>query len=139
MVIMAVDLGLKRTGVAVSDKGEGFAFPKGVVFEHNEERLIEKLDAMAKELKAELIVVGLPKNMDGSLGFRAEECRGTAEKLAEKTGIPLEMWDERCTTVLAHNALNATNTRGKKRKETVDAVAAVLILESYLEYRKNKK
>ena len=118
MVIMAVDLGLKRTGVAVSDKGEGFAFPKGVVFEHNEERLIEKLDAMAKELKAELIVVGLPKN---------------------KTGIPLEMWDERCTTVLAHNALNATNTRGKKRKETVDAVAAVLILESYLEYRKNKK
>ncbi len=139
MIIMAVDLGLKRTGVAVSDKGEGFAFPKGVIFEHKEERLIEKLDALAKEEKAELIVVGLPKNMDGSLGFRAEECKETADKLAAKTGLPLEMWDERCTTVLAHNALNTTNTRGKKRKETVDAVAAVLILESYLEYRKNKK
>ena len=139
MVIMAVDLGLKRTGVAVSDKGEGFAFPKGVIFEHNEGRLIEKLAALAKENSAELIIVGLPKNMDGSEGFRAEECKATAEKLAAKTGLPLEMWDERCTTVLAHNALNETNTRGKKRKETVDAVAAVLILESYLDYRKNKK
>ena len=139
MIIMAVDLGLKRTGVALSDSAESFAFPKGVIFEHNEERLLEKLSAAAKEYAAELIVVGLPKNMDGSLGFRAEECTETAKKLAEKSEIQVEMWDERCTTVLAHNALNVTNTRGKKRKETVDAVAAVLILESYLEYRKNKK
>ncbi len=139
MIIMAVDLGLKRTGVAVSDKGEGFAFPKGVIFEHNEERLVEKIGLAAKENNAELIVVGLPKNMDGSEGFRAEECKATAKKIAEKTGLPIDMWDERCTTVLAHNALNATNTRGKKRKETVDAVAAVMILESYLEYRKNKE
>ncbi len=139
MIIMSVDLGLKRTGIAVSDAGEGFAFPKGVIFEHNEERLVEKTAAKAEELGAEMIVVGLPKNMDGSLGFRAEECTATAEKIAAKTGLPTEMWDERCTTVLAHNALNATNTRGKKRKETVDAVAAVMILESYLEYRKNKK
>ncbi len=139
MIIMAVDLGLKRTGVALSDSAESFAFPKNVIFEHNEERLVEKLSAAAKEYAAELIVVGLPKNMDGSLGFRAEECTETAKKLAEKSGIKVEMWDERCTTVLAHNALNATNTRGKKRKETVDAVAAVLILESYLDYRKNKQ
>ncbi|MBR3961599.1 MAG: Holliday junction resolvase RuvX [Clostridia bacterium] len=139
MVIMSVDLGLKRTGIAVSDKGEGFAFPKGVIVEHNEERLAEKVAAAARENGAELIVVGLPKNMDGSLGFRAEECTTTAEKIKEISGIPTEMWDERCTTVLAHNALNATNTRGKKRKETVDAVAAVLILESYLDFRKNSK
>ena len=139
MIIMSVDLGLKRTGVAVSDAYENFAFPKGVIFEHNEDRLVEKLSAAAKEYRAELIVVGLPKNMDGSLGFRAEECAATAKKLAEQSGIKVEMWDERCTTVLAHNALNATNTRGKKRKETVDAVAAVLILESYLDYRRNKK
>lgn len=139
MIIMAVDLGLKRTGVAVSDKGEGFAFPKGVITEHNEQRLVTKIKEIALENKAELIVVGLPKNMDGSSGFRAEECTATAEKIAAETGIKTEMWDERCTTVLAHNALNATGTRGKKRKETVDAVAAVLILESYLEYRKNKQ
>jgi putative Holliday junction resolvase len=139
MVIMSVDLGLKRTGIAVSDKGEGFAFPKGVIVEHNAERLAQRVADTAKEQGAELIVVGLPKNMDGSLGFRAEECTATAEKIKEISGIPTEMWDERCTTVLAHNALNVTNTRGKKRKETVDAVAAVLILESYLDFRKNSK
>ncbi len=139
MIIMAVDLGLKRTGVAVSDSTENFAFPKGVVFEHNETRLLEKLSAAAKEYGAELIVVGLPKNMDGTLGFRAEECTETANKLAEKCGVAVEMWDERCTTVLAHKALNVTNTRGKKRKDMVDAVAAVLILESYLNYRKTKQ
>ena len=139
MLIMTVDLGLKRTGVALSDAGESFAFPKCVITEHNEERLVEKIAAAAEEYAAELIVVGLPKNMDGSLGFRAEECTATAKKIAEKTGLPTEMWDERCTTVLAHNALNETNVRGKKRKQTVDAVAAVLILESYLEYRRNNK
>lgn len=139
MIIMAVDLGLKRTGVALSDVGEGFAFPKGVIFEHNEDRLVEKVSEVAKSNNAELIVVGLPKNMDGTFGFRAEECTQTANKIAEKSGIEVTLWDERCTTVLAHNALNATNTRGKKRKETVDAVAAVLILESFLEYRKNNK
>jgi putative Holliday junction resolvase len=136
---MSVDFGKARTGIAVSDKGEGFAFPKGVITEHNEERLVEKIALAAKEHNAEMVVVGLPKNMDGSLGFRAEECTATAQKIAEKTGLTVEMWDERCTTVLAHNALNVTDTRGKKRKETVDAVAAVLILESYLEYRKNKR
>ena len=139
MIIMAVDLGLKRTGVAVSDSSETFAFPKGVITEHNEERLIEKIKNTALENNAELIVVGLPKNMDGSEGFRAEECMATAEKIGNASGIEIQMWDERCTTVLAHNALNITNTRGKKRKETVDAVAAVLILESYLNYRKNKQ
>lgn len=139
MIIMAVDLGLRRTGVAVSDAGENFAFPRDVVFEGNEIKLVEKLTVIAQENKAELIVVGLPKNMDGSLGFRAEECQNTAKLLKEASGIEVEMWDERCTTVMAHNALNITNTRGEKRKKTVDAVAAVLILESYLEYRKKNK
>lgn len=137
MIIMSVDLGLKRTGIAVSDSGECFAFPKSVIFEHNETRLVEKIVLAAKEYNAQTIVVGLPKNMDGSYGFRAEECTATAEKIKLSSGLPVIMWDERCTTVLAHNALNAADVRGKKRKQTVDAVAAVLILESYLEYRKN--
>ena len=118
MIIMSVDLGKARTGVAVSDKNEGFAFPNTVITEYNEERLIEKLCEKAQELKAELIVVGYPKNMDGSEGFRAKECAEVAEKLKEKTGTQIVLWDERCTTVSAHAALNLTDTRGKKRKQT---------------------
>lgn len=139
MIIMSVDLGDARTGIAISDNGESFAFPKTVITEYNKQKRIEKIAAIAKETKAELIVVGLPKNMDGSLGFRAEECTAAANDIKKATETDVVLWDERCTTVMAHNALNITDTRGKKRKETVDAVAAVMILESYLAYRKNQK
>lgn len=139
MKIMSVDLGKARTGIAVSDIAESFAFPSCVITEYNEERLIQKVAEKAKELRAELIVAGLPKNMDGSEGFRAEECRQTAERIAEASGIEVVMWDERCTTVSAHTVLNMNDTRGKKRKQTVDAVAAVMILEDYLAFRKNSK
>lgn len=139
MIIMSVDLGKARTGIAVSDKGESFAFPKTVINEYNTEKLIVKISEWAKELSAEEIVVGLPKNMDGSLGWRAEECSEIAEKIKAVTSLPVVMWDERCTTVSAHTALNFTDTRGKKRKNVVDAVAAVIILEDYLRYKKNAK
>lgn len=139
MIIMSVDFGKARTGVAVSDKDEGFAFPKGVITEYNRDKLIEKLADKAKELGAELIVAGLPRNMDGSEGFKAEECRENAALLEEKSGIKVELWDERCTTVIAHQALSQNNVRGKKRKETVDAVAATVILEDYLKFRKNSR
>lgn len=138
MIIMSVDLGKARTGIAVSDKGEGFAFPKTVINEYNTEKLVLKIADWAKQLYAEEIVVGLPKNMDGSLGWRAEECSEIAEKIKVATSLPVVLWDERCTTVSAHTALNFTDTRGKKRKEVVDAVAAVIILEDYLAYKKNK-
>ncbi len=138
MVIMSVDLGDARTGVAVSDGGESFAFPKGVIHEYNKDRLLTKLCEKAKELDAELLVVGYPKNMDGSVGFKAQQCAELGEKLSDMAGLPLVLWDERCTTVSAHTALNFTDTRGKKRKNVVDAVAAVIILEDYLKSRKNK-
>ena len=138
MIIMSVDLGKARTGIAVSDKGEGFAFPKTVINEYNTEKLVTKISEWAKQLCAEEIVVGLPKNMDGTLGWRAEECSEIAEKIKAATSLPVVLWDERCTTVSAHTALNFTDTRGKKRKEVVDAVAAVIILEDYLAYKKNK-
>lgn len=134
---MSVDLGKARTGIAVSDPSEQFAFPKTVITEYNTDRLVEKVCACAKECAAELIVVGLPKNMDGSLGDRAQECTDIAEKIKVASQIETVMWDERSTTVLAHNYLNMTDTRGKKRKQTVDAVAAVIILEGYLAKRKN--
>lgn len=138
MIIMSVDLGKARTGIAVSDSGESFAFPKTVITEYNTERLVNKISALADEYGAELIVVGYPKNMDGSLGSRAEECKEIAEKIGSVSGKETVLWDERCTTVSAHTALNFTDTRGKKRKEVIDAVAAVIILEDYLKYRKNR-
>ena len=136
---MSVDLGKARTGIAISDSSESFAFPKQVITEYSEEKLVAKIASAAKEYGAELIVAGLPKNMDGSEGFRAEECRATAEKIAEACGIEVVLWDERCTTVSAHTFLNMNDTRGKKRKQTVDAVAATIILEDYLSFRKNNK
>ena len=136
MYIMSVDVGTARTGIALSDKGEGFAFPKGVITEYNQDKLIVTLTEKAKELGAEMIVVGYPKNMDGSEGFKAKECAFVAEKLKETTGLPVELWDERCTTISAHTALNFTDTRGKKRKAVVDAVAATIILEDFMRRRK---
>ena len=139
MIIMSVDLGKARTGIAVSDSGESFAFPKTVITEYNTEKLIKKVAALAGEYGAELIVVGYPKNMDGSLGSRAQECKDIAEKIGMESGTETVLWDERCTTVSAHTALNYTDTKGKKRKNVIDAVAAVIILEDYLNFRKNRK
>lgn len=136
MVIMAVDYGDVRTGIAVCDKNEILASPVAVITESDRERLIEKIISAANERRAESFVVGLPRNMDGSEGFRAEACRDFARELASLSGLNVEMYDERLTTVSAHNALNATNTRGKKRKAVVDAVSAVMILEDYMAFRK---
>ena len=139
MIILSVDYGDVRTGIAVCDKNEILASPVGVITERKPEPLADKIAALCVERKAELIVMGLPKNMDGSEGFRAEACREFAAVLREKTGLPVEMRDERLTTVSAHTFLNMTNTRGDKRKQTVDAVSAVLILEDYIGYRKSIK
>jgi putative Holliday junction resolvase len=134
---MAVDFGDSRTGLAVCDKSEFLASPLTVVHEYNFDKCAEKTAEYAKNEKAELIVVGYPRRTDGTAGERAEKCEKFAEKLTVLTGIPHKMWDERFTTVSAHNYLNETNVRGQKRKNVVDAVAAVIILESYLGYRKN--
>ncbi len=137
MVIMSVDFGDSRTGIAVCGKSELIASPVTVIQEKDFDKCIEKTAALAKEQRAEQVVVGYPKNMNGTIGERAEKCSLFAERLEALIGCPVKLWDERCTTVSAHNALNVTNTRGKKRKAVVDAVAAVIILESYLEYRRN--
>lgn len=137
MVILSVDYGDVRTGVAVCDKFEMLASPVGVITERNAEILADKIKDIAAEKRAQKIVLGLPKNMDGTEGFRAERCKEFSELLKEKTGLPVTLQDERLTTVSAHNILNETNTRGQKRKAVVDAVSAVLILEDYIQ--KNKK
>ncbi len=139
MIIMSVDFGDSRTGVAVCDKGELLASPVCVISEKDFYKCIIKTAEKAKELKAQEIVVGYPKNMNNTIGERAEKCRLFSEELKKLTECPVTLWDERCTTISAHHYLNFTNTRGKKRKAVVDAVAAVIILESYLGYRKNNK
>lgn len=132
MVIISVDYGDARTGIAACDKLQMLASPVCVIAEKDREKLISKISEIAAEKKAERFCVGLPKNMDGSQGFRAEACREFGEQLQKKTGIPVVFRDERLTTVSAHSILNSNDVRGKKRKNIVDAVSAVLILEEYL-------
>ncbi len=137
MIILSVDYGDKRTGIAICDKLEILASPICVLTEWNAEVLADKIIHLANERNAEEIVIGLPKNMDGSKGFRADACESLGELIKSKCFIPVKFWDERLTTVSAHRILNETNVRGKKRKAVVDAVAAELILQNYLDFRKS--
>lgn len=136
---MAVDLGDARTGIAVCDRTEFLASPVGVIHDTNIESVMHKVAVASKEYDVSEIIVGHPINMNGTLGPRAQLCEDFAENLGKLVDVPVKLWDERATTVTAHNILNMTDTRGKKRKNVVDAVAATVILESYLEYRKNHK
>ena len=136
MIILGIDLGKARTGVAICDRGELLASPLTVVNEHNRERLIEAVSSLARERGAELLAVGLPRNMDGTEGESAQNAREVGALLKGATGLPAAFVDERGTTVTAHGYLNDTNTRGKRRKAVVDAVAATVILQNYLDYRR---
>ena len=138
MIIMSVDLGKARTGLALCDKTEFLASPYKVIFEKSPQKLLQKVADAANEAKAALIVVGLPKNMDGSEGESAQNARDFAAQLAELTEVETVMQDERGTTITAHSFLNDTNTRGKKRKNVVDEVAATIILQNFLDARKNR-
>ena len=129
---MAVEFGDARTGLAVSDLMNVMAGDAWVVSEWNPDRVAEVIIREAKSRDVGTIVMGYPKNMDGSIGPRAEKCAAFAEQLRALGGIPVVLWDERRTTVDAHRILTDTGRRGKKRKQTVDAVAATLILEGYL-------
>ena len=138
MIIVGLDYGDVRTGVAVCDKYEMMASDAGCVTADTFKKALAAVSVRVKELNAELIVVGNPINMDGSQGFRSDKCKAFAKELSEMTGIPYEMYDERLTTVSAHKILSENNVRGKKRKATVDALSARLILEDYLTVRKRK-
>lgn len=138
MKILAVDLGKARTGLAICDQGELLASPLEVVTEYNREKLARTVAEKAAAQGVGEIVVGLPRNMDGTEGESARSARAFAAALEGLTGLPVALRDERLTTVTAHSYLNDTNTRGKKRKAVVDAVAAVIILEEYLAYRKRR-
>lgn len=135
MRILAVDYGDARTGIAMSDLLCSIVGSTMVIHSRNQDKTLEEIQRLIKEYGVTEIVVGLPKNMDGSEGVRAELCREFADRLRQLSGLPVAMWDERRTTVEAHNILSQHNYHGKKRKNTVDAVAASLILEGYLGFR----
>lgn len=139
MIIISVDLGLARTGLAYCDKSELLASPLCVIEERELKVLAQKIAQKAQEVRAELIVVGLPKNMDGSEGESAIRARDFADTLHSLTGLECIMQDERGTTLTATGYLNTTNTRGKKRKKVIDSVAATIILEDYLNHRRNQR
>lgn len=132
MRIMAIDFGDARTGIAVSDLMNMMTGDAFVITEWNPEVIADKIAAEAKARSVGTLVLGLPKNMDGTVGERAEKCLAFSELLKEKTGLPVVMWDERRTTVDAHRILHNNGKKMKNHKKNVDAVAASLILEGYL-------
>ncbi|MBR3560489.1 MAG: Holliday junction resolvase RuvX [Oscillospiraceae bacterium] len=136
MKIMAIDYGDAHTGVAVSDRTLTLCGYSTVVTAYRPEAVIEQLQKLIAEHEVTDLVLGLPLNMDGTRGPRAEKAEGFAEQLRQATGLPVTLWDERRTTIDAHNILAGNGKRAKERKKTVDAVAASLMLEGYLTYIK---
>lgn len=134
---MSVDYGDIRTGIALSDIRGILASPLTVIKESYQPKLAKKIVSLAVDNDVKTVVIGLPRNMDGSYGYRCDECKSLGEAISNiNAELNICFEDERLTTVMAHNVLSDNNVRGKKRKDTVDAVSAVMILQSYLD--KNK-
>ena len=136
MKIMGLDYGDARTGVSISDPTGFLAGSPQVIATWNTEELLTRLTELAKKEKIEEIVLGLPKNMNASQGERAEKCRALGAELEARTGLPVIFWDERRTTIEAHAILHAAGKKEKKHRKNVDAVAATLILQGYLDFRR---
>ena len=136
MRIMAIDYGDAHTGVAISDPTGFMAGYTTTINAYRAEVVVEQICALVKEYRVEELVLGYPKNMDGTVGPRAEKAAAMAELLKEATSLPVVLWDERRTTIDAHQILMNNGKNAKKRKKTVDAVAASLILEGYLTFKK---
>lgn len=133
--IMAIDYGDARTGIAISDLLCSLVGSTTVIHSHNQEKTAAEILRLVKEHDVGELVMGFPRNMDGTEGPRAELYREFARQVEQVTELPVRLWDERRTTIEAHQILSAHNYHGKKRKNTVDAVAASLILEGYLTFR----
>ena len=136
--LLGVDYGDRRTGIAVSDPGGLLATGIGCIRESGMRHTAERVAEAAKENGVVGIVIGLPKNMDGTEGFRAEAVRAFGELLSQYTDLPLSFLDERLSTMQAHTLLDMSGTHGKKRKERVDTLSAQIILQDYLDRERNK-
>lgn len=139
MIILAIDLGAVRTGLALCEKSEILAFPLCTITEKDLDILAKKIYEKILETNAELLVIGLPKNMNGTLGKSAENAMSFKEIMENYTNIPIVLWDERLTTVSAQQYLNSGNVKSKNKKSIIDALSASIILQSYIDYRKTIK
>ena len=137
MRILAIDYGDAHTGIAISDPTGLLAGFTTVIDAYRPEVVAERVAALAREHGAERLVLGHPINMDGTRGPRSEKAQALKALLEEATGLPVVLWDERRTTIDAHQILQNSGKNAKKRKKVVDAVAASLILEGYLTYVKS--
>ena len=136
MRILAIDYGDARTGIAISDATGLLAGYTTVIQSRKPEVVLQEIAALVRQYGVEELVMGFPRNMDGTEGPRAQLYRDFAAQVAEVTGLSPVLWDERRTTVEAHNILHAGGKKMKQHKKNVDAVAASLILEGYLTFRK---
>ena len=136
-MILGIDFGDSRTGFASSDALGLIASTVETFKEKNMKKVAQRAVELAKELGAEKIVLGYPKNMNGTVGDRGKKSKKLANEIKSLMDIPLILWDERLTTVSAHNLMNETNVRGEKRKDSVDKIAAAFILQSYLDSQRN--
>lgn len=134
---LGIDLGDVRTGVAVSDPSGLLASGLATLHGLNSYELTQRIQELAAQYKIQTVVMGIPVNMDGSQGFRAEKVRAFGDALAEKTGLRVIYVDERLTTMQASRYLNAADVRGKKRKDTIDTLSAQIILQDYLDARRH--
>ena len=138
MRIMAIDYGDAHTGIAVSDPTGLLAGFTTVITAYRPEAVAQRVAELAKEHGAEELVLGHPVNMDGTLGPRSEKAKAMQGLLQEATGLPVVLWDERRTTIDAHHILYQSGKNARQRKKVVDAVAATLILEGYLTFKKSQ-
>ena len=136
MRVLGIDYGDARVGVALSDPLGWTATELPQLKGGDMEAVCLEIERIVKEYGVEKIVLGYPKNMNGTIGERGKKTKVFAEKVSELTGLEVVLWDERLTTVSAHNLMNETNTRGKKRKDSVDKIAAAFILQAYLDSKK---
>lgn len=136
---MAIDYGDAHTGVALSDLTGMLAGHTEVINSWREADVLRRLGELIEEYGVEELVLGYPKNMDGTLGPRAGKAEALSHTLEDNFHLPVRLWDERRTTIDAHHILFSAGKNGKKRKKTVDAVAAALILEGYLTYRRGNQ
>ena len=139
MKVLAIDYGDARTGIAISDYTGLLVGTTDVIHSRKPDVTAREIARLAREQGAQRLVMGFPRNMDGTEGPRAALYRAFAAQVEAETGMPVVLWDERRTTVEAHQILSDCNYHGKKRKNTVDAVAASLILEGYLSYLRLQK
>lgn len=138
MRIIAIDLGAARTGIAMSDLSGSLASPYTVIADPDMEKVFEKVVALMTEEKVTEAAVGYPRHVNGDEGDSALQTAAFAERLAARTGIPVKLWDERFSTVIAHQYYNDSGKKGAlKRRKTIDSAAAAVILQSYLDFRHN--